>query len=240
LPESRSEIGSLGAAFDKMAADLEEHEREMQTALREKTILIEELNHRVKNMLATVQSVARQSLRNAATGPEGIAAFEGRLLGMAAAYDILTRQSWTHADLRDLVSEVLAPYRGPDGSRIAISGPPVCLSPPQALPVAMALHEMYTNATKYGALSNDNGRVEIHWSFDGTDGQQQLRVHWKESGGPPVQPPVRLGFGMQLIERSLTQALKATVRFEFPPSGFVCEIDSIVSHTRASLTAAKT
>jgi two-component sensor histidine kinase len=228
LPESRSEIGKLGAAFDKMAADLEKREQDMQTALHEKTILIEELNHRVKNMLAAVQSVAHQSLSNAGTASEGIVAFQSRLMGMSAAYDVLTQRSWTHADLHDLASQLLGPYGGPDGRRIAISGPRVSLSPPQALPMAMALHEMCTNATKYGALSKNGGRVDLRWSVSDVDSQKRLHLHWKESGGPAVQAPNRLGFGTRLIERSLVQALSAKVCFNFSPSGFVCEIDGVL------------
>ncbi len=194
-------------------------------------LLVHELNHRVKNTLATVQSIAMQSLR----GLEGEeadaarAAFEARLLALARAHDVLTRESWEGAELRTIVADAILPLEAGDGqsARFSVSGPPLRLVPRLALSIAMALHELGTNAVKYGALSKEGGLVRIEWTVE--HGQETMLIlRWQESGGPPVTPPQRKGFGSRLIERSLARELAGEVELSYEPAGVVCTIKAPV------------
>ena len=194
-------------------------------------LLIHELNHRVKNTLATVQSIALQSLRGL-EGPEAEAAraaFEARLIALARVHDVLTRESWEGAELSSVAADAIRPLDRPDGqpSRFTVSGPPLRLAPRLALSIAMALHELGTNAVKYGALSNDSGRVRIAWSVE-RKGETRLNLRWSESGGPPVRSPTRRGFGSRLIERSLARELAGEVELLYEPGGVVCTIKAPV------------
>jgi PAS domain S-box-containing protein len=195
---------------------LEEHQR----------LLINELNHRVKNTLATVQSIATQTLRNATALDEAQAAFEARLMALSRAHNVLTRENWEGASLRIIVTEAVAPYANAREDRLHVSGPDVRLSPRMALALAMALQELATNAVKYGALSNDTGEIRILWMLDHTKAPPCLYLRWEESGGPPVQAPKRRGFGTRLIERSLALDLEGDARIEFAPTGVVCTVDA--------------
>lgn len=198
-------------------------------------LLIHELNHRVKNTLATVQSIAGQSLRRL-EGEEAAsarAAFEARLLALARVHDVLTRESWEGAELATVVADAIAPLDadGPNGdpqsSRFHVIGPPLRLAPRFALSIAMALHELGTNAVKYGALSREGGRVEIAWSVARVP-DLRLLLRWSESGGPPVVQPTRTGFGSRLIERSLARDLAGDVKLHFATDGVICTIEAPV------------
>src|SRR5262245_13412649 len=194
-----------------------------QVATRERlTLLVNELNHRVKNTLATIQSVARQSLRSAPSLREGQQVFDARIVALSKAHDILTREHWEGAGLRKIVAESLAPHAG-DGSerRLKFHGPEIRLRPKAALALSMASHELATNAVKYGAFSNATGTVEVDWSVD-DDGYFALR--WREEGGPRVAVPGKRGFGSRLIERGLSQDLGGRASLDFPNSGVVCSI----------------
>jgi PAS domain S-box-containing protein len=181
--------------------------------------LMNELNHRVKNTLATVQSLAMQTLRNATTLAEGRAAFEARLLALAKAHDVLTREHWEGAGLDKVVADAIAAYAGDvHESRFQIAGPEVRLQPKAALALSMALHELATNAVKYGALSNGVGSVGISWRLTPGD-PQRFQLSWVESGGPPVDVPRRRGFGSRLIEQGLSQDLAGEVLLDFDRSG---------------------
>ncbi|HEY8616789.1 PAS domain-containing sensor histidine kinase [Phenylobacterium sp.] len=180
-------------------------------------LLLNELNHRVKNTLATIQSIAAQTLRNAASLAQAQADFENRLLALSRTHDILTRRTWEGATAAEIAEGAIQPY-GPE--RFRCEGPTVDLPPQTALSIAMALHELGTNAAKYGALSAPGGRVEIGWTAE-TAG---LRLTWRERGGPPVAPPTRRGFGSRLLERGLARELGGGVRLTFDPQGVVCEI----------------
>jgi PAS domain S-box-containing protein len=197
---------------------------EMKTAEEHQQLLINELNHRVKNTLATVQSIASQSLRNAETASEARDAVEGRLFALSRAHDVLTRENWDGAYLREVVQEAIAPFQAEEHSRFDLHGQDVRLSPRIALAVAMALQELGTNAVKYGALSNQTGRIAISWSITRQTGGMRLELTWKETGGPPVVEPNRRGFGTRLIERSLAQELHGDVTITFAPTGVVCTI----------------
>ena len=200
-----------------------------KAAHQHQQLLINELNHRVKNTLATVQSIAVQTLRSSASDREARAAFEARLLALSKVHNILTRENWEGAALSDIVAEVLAPYKSDHRARFHIDGPDVRLHPRMALPLAMALHELATNATKYGALSNDSGVVSIAWGIKPAPGEQRLWLRWAEAGGPPVAPPARKGFGSRLIERSLVVELGGEATIDYAVSGVVCRVEAPLS-----------
>jgi PAS domain S-box-containing protein len=181
--------------------------------------LVHELNHRVKNTLAIVHATAAQTLRG--VEPELRRAFEGRLEALSAVHDVLTHEYWAGARLDDVVAAVLAPHGGSDGSRFQISGPRVRLLPRAAVGLSMGLNELATNALKYGALSSDEGTVEIQWGV--VDGY--FRLVWTERGGPAVVSPTRRGFGTRLIERSLAQDLGGPTRLSFAPDGVICSFE---------------
>jgi PAS domain S-box-containing protein len=189
-------------------------------------LLINELNHRVKNTLATVQSIATQSLRNAATAVEARDAVEGRLLALSRAHDVLTRENWDGAYLDEVIQQAIEPFQGTQGKRFEISGANIRLPPRIALAIAMAFQELGTNAVKYGALSNDTGHVAIEWTVQNEEGEPHLKMIWREVNGPPVVAPLRRGFGTRLIERSLAQELNGSVQIFFAPAGVVCTIDA--------------
>jgi PAS domain S-box-containing protein len=208
---------TVGVALDITARKKsEDHQR----------LLINELNHRVKNTLATVQSIATQSLRNADTTEAARNAVEGRLFALSRAHDVLTRENWDGAYLREVVQQAIEPFQGHGESRFDIHGPDVRLQPRIALAVAMALQELGTNAVKYGALSDETGRIVIGWTLtDRVDGPR-LDMSWQETGGPPVSTPSRKGFGTRLIERSLAHELHGEVEIRFAPTGLVCWISA--------------
>jgi two-component sensor histidine kinase len=211
-------VGAVSVSLDITERKLaEEHLR----------LLVNELNHRVKNTLATVQSVVFQTLRSWDVDPGVQRTLEARLAALSAAHNVLTERNWESADASDVVAAALAPYRANTG-RFRISGPGLQLRPKTALALSMALHELCTNAVKYGALSNEGGRVEIVWEVAGSPAGQRFRLRWSESGGPPVVPPSRKGFGSRLVERGLAAELRGEVRLSYDPGGLVCTIDAPV------------
>ena len=193
---------------------------ERRAAEKRQRMLINELNHRVKNTLATVQSIAAQTLRSTPNLLTARESFEARLVALAAAHDLLTAQSWHGARLGDVVATALAPFETLERPQIGRSGPPVWLSAPRALALSLALHELATNAAKHGALSTPKGKVTIRWSVSGPS----LTLTWREEGGPRVETPVRAGFGARLLQRSLAQELNGQVEMVFAPEGVRCEI----------------
>ncbi|MEO3433263.1 PAS domain S-box protein [Inquilinus sp. CAU 1745] len=205
----------------KIARDMTERRR----ADVHRRILIRELNHRVKNTLAVIQSIASQTLGHAATIEDARAAFESRLINLAKAHDLLTRENWTGANLADLVSDTVEPLSGGE-DRFRIEGPAVQLVPASALAISMALHELSTNAAKYGALSREDGKVELRWKIESNGEAPRLKLRWEESGGPKVVEPKRKGFGSRLIERALAAELGGEVRVSYEPAGVVCTIDA--------------
>ena len=184
--------------------------------------MIDELNHRVKNTLATVQSLASQSARGAPTPEEFREAFEGRLVALSKAHDQLTMHHWESADLRELLSGSLAPYGGAD--RVTLRGEDLVLRPRAVLSLAMVFHELTTNAAKYGALSVPGGSVEIRWQPVAGADTALLRIDWIEQGGPPVVAPTRRSFGSKLIEGSIAAEYGGSGRLTFDPAGLRCEI----------------
>ncbi len=205
-------LASQAAASLDNAALHESAEREIESRKRTETQqqwLIRELHHRVKNTLATVQAVMGATARASGSMEDFQAAFTGRLASLANTHSLLTEALWQRAPLRQLLRKELSPYDGVDG-RIALEGPDVDLPSDMAVPLGMAMHEMATNAAKYGALSVPEGRVSVTWSEVGG----VLHLEWAESGGPPVRPSNRTGFGSKLIDRVLRVQLQAELEFE--------------------------
>ncbi len=208
-------IGLVGTARDITERKDNERQREL---------LVGELNHRVKNTLAIVQSIAWQTLRSGADPEEARHAFDARLQTLAGAHDILTRNNWEVFGLRQLLDRVLEPFRRADDG-FDLEGPDVQLDARVAVGLALAFHELSTNAGKYGALSTPAGHVSIRWQVVRTDEGSRLRLTWQERGGPEVKPPERRGFGSRLIERGLSTELRGRPEIEFRPDGVVCEIE---------------
>lgn len=182
-------------------------------------LMIAELNHRVKNSLAVVQSLAHQSFsRDDNSREEALNTFEGRLQALASAHTILTDQHWEQADLQEIAEAALRPHGGPD--RIRIEGPATSISPKFAVALSMALHELATNSARFGSLSVPRGRVDLAW----TAGGGRVDIRWAESGGPAVAPPARRRFGTRMIERALAADVGGKVVLEFPPEGVTCLI----------------
>lgn len=202
-----------------IARDMTERRR----ADEHRKTLLGELNHRVKNTISVIQSIASHTLGHASTLDEARNAFDSRLINLAKAHDVLTRESWQSANLEEIVTDTVKPHAGGE-NRFSIEGPDIRLAPSAALAIAMALHELSTNAAKYGALSKDNGRVVVVWQIEGDDADCRLILHWQESGGPPVVKPERKGFGSRLIERALASELGGEVRVDYEPSGLECTI----------------
>jgi two-component sensor histidine kinase len=182
-------------------------------------LLVEELNHRVKNTLAILQAVAVQTFRSASKAERE--KFEGRLGALAEAHNLLSTEKWQGSELQDVVSRVLQPYLLNNPERIRMSGPSVPLSPRLAVVLSMILHEMATNAAKYGALSNDTGTAALDWEIITENAGPKLRLVWTEAGGPPVVAPVQRGFGSRLIERSARDQLGGEATVDFLPRGVV-------------------
>ncbi|WP_375462624.1 sensor histidine kinase [uncultured Methylobacterium sp.] len=190
------------------------------------TLLMQELAHRVKNTLAMVQAVATQTLRNAVSLEAAGEALGARLLALAQAHDVLMQGSWSSASLSGLVAGAVALHGDGVPGRFRVSGPAVTLEARHGLTLALMLHELGTNAAKYGALSTAAGHVVIAWDVVGADADARLRFRWQEVGGPPVAPPTRTGFGTRLIARSLRHSFGGAVDLGFPPSGAVLTLEA--------------
>ena len=184
-------------------------------------LVINELNHRVKNTLAMVQAIAMRTFRDATDMVEAQGQFAARLVALAQADDLLTGERWAGASLRSAIEQAVRPHKQSD-DRCRLTGDDLRISPKTALSLSLAMHELSTNAVKYGAWSNDHGQVRIDWSVD--DGV--LHIEWHEEGGPPVHVPERRGFGSRLIERGLAAELGGTVTLRFEPAGVRCVIDA--------------
>jgi PAS domain S-box-containing protein len=190
-------------------------------------LLINELNHRVKNTLATIQSIARQTFRDEVVSREARNRFTDRLMALSAAHNVLTRENWDAPELTGVAAEAVQAYDDPRDSRISLIGPPVRVRPNAALAISLALHELATNATKYGALARKGGHVDLSWSLSG-DGAE-VRVEWRESGGPTVERPPSQGFGSRLLTSGLASELGRPADLDWRPQGLVCRIVAPVS-----------
>jgi two-component sensor histidine kinase len=209
---ANGEIGQLGAALDSLMDEIAAQQKERR-------LLVQELNHRVKNALATAQAIAGSTFSVSPEARELLPEYSARLVALGRAHDLLTRENWQGAPLREVVDSVIGPLASPS-QRFKVGGPDVEIGPRHALALTMLLHELCTNASKYGALSVPEGRVSILWSTEGAD---VVDLDWTESQGPPVVPPERRGFGTKLIQGSLRGGL-GTVELDFPPEGVSCRI----------------
>jgi two-component sensor histidine kinase len=187
--------------------------------------LIDELNHRVKNTLAVVQSIVWQALRSTPEPKVAREAIESRLFALSRSHDLLTREAWKGAGMRQVISEALQPFRGADSDRITLTGEDVRFPPTAALALSVVFNELGTNALKYGALSNAEGKVRIEWNTLEAPVGRHLILKWQEIGGPLVKPPSHKGFGSNAIERGLPLEFGADVLLDYRPDGLVCTFD---------------
>jgi two-component sensor histidine kinase len=184
--------------------------------------LVDELNHRVKNTLATVQALAAQTIRGEGINKEVLDIFNARLLALSKAHDQLSREGWQHADLRSVIAGVFAPY---GSGRIALEGQNVMVPPKVALTLAMVLHELATNAAKYGALSVPSGELTLSWHLKNGERERLLCLDWHEANGPTVAEPMRRGFGTRLIDRAISGELEGRSVLQFAPAGVRCHME---------------
>lgn len=210
---------ALVDASDAIAARANERKR----AEAHRQLLVNELNHRVKNSLTIAQSIASQTLRSAASVSEARNALSGRLVSLARTHDILTRENWDSAEVADIVSHVIEPYAMPE--RIDAGGETTRLLPSPALTLSLLLHELLTNAAKYGALSVESGTVRIRWRLIETAGGQRLSLSYRESDGPPVNDATHRGFGSRLFAASFASPAEGSIVVEYPRTGALCRID---------------
>ena len=199
------------ANIDRVQAALSQASIELDTRAERQVLLIHELNHRVKNTLATVQALAVQTFRGG--DRDRARTFEQRLVALGAAHDLLTRTVWTAVDIKDVVGQCGDPFDG----RVTADGPSLLLPPEAALALCMILHELQTNSLKYGSLSRPEGRVSMDWSPAG----DAIALRWCETGGPPVNPAVRPGFGTRLIDRLIRTELNGSLERVFDPGGLI-------------------
>jgi PAS domain S-box-containing protein len=198
---------------------------ERKQAEKQQKLLLNELNHRVKNTLAIVLAITGQTFRTAESPEAFREALEARLLALSETHNLLTESAWQGASLHDVARMELMPHANGEQGRVALAGKEVRLGPKGAVTLGMVFHELATNAAKYGALSVPSGRVQITWDLDVIDSERRLRIKWLETGGPPVQAPRRKGFGLRLIERGLGREFAGGVSIEFSPDGVCCVMD---------------
>jgi two-component sensor histidine kinase len=210
---------SAGNVAGSVAAFMDITDRKQAEAQRD--LLVAELSHRVKNTLATVISIAQQSFSRGQPADEARQSFQSRIRALAQTHSRLAEASWSGVSLETILLDELAPYR--NEGNVRMSGPKVRLTPRCSLTLGMAIHELATNAAKYGALSSPAGSVRIAWEISPKD--NQLAIRWVEIGGPAVAPPARSGFGRLLLERALASDLKGDVRLDFAESGLKCDIE---------------
>jgi two-component sensor histidine kinase len=184
-------------------------------------VVIGELHHRVKNTLAIVSAITSQSIKSASTLEEAGITIGDRLHALGVAQDLLLRERWAGAGCRTLIESAVKAFQSKGLDQFKIVGENIAISSGPAVSLSMVIHELCTNAVKYGALSVPNGRVSISW----TAAEERFKLHWKESGGPPVQEPSRKRFGSRLIERALPGQLHGEARLKFEPDGLRCEVN---------------
>lgn len=199
----------------------------LKEADERREFLIHELDHRVKNTMASVQGLARQTLRSSDDKESFVESFTDRLQALSRAHVLLTRRMWKNADLHGLAAEAVAPLPGKD--RISISGPDIVMTPESSVAMLLAIHELGVNATKFGALSRPGGHVDLTWSVDRGRQPAGFVLEWRETGGPAVTAPAARGVGCQWIERGLSHALGGTGRIEFDRTGAVFTLKTQLS-----------
>ena len=222
---------TIGAAIDAFLDELALRREQQQQDERMRQLLIHELDHRIKNILSMVQAVARQTFRSSQSMEEASEAFFRRLNAMAGAHRLLTR-NWQSASLKATVETAVAPFEDPSHPRFSIAGGDLEVTSSVALSLSMALHELCTNAAKYGALSTESGRIDICWRFG--DASEAFSFTWQERQGPSVRPPQREGFGTLMIERVLSQQLQADIQLDYLPEGLHFRMSAPISRLVSS------
>lgn len=206
--------------------EVEVHLKERQDVQERQSLLIRELHHRVKNTLATVQGLLGATARSTHSIEEFYLSFSNRIVSLANTHNLLTETYWQTASLHDILRTELSPYENQTDGRLVLAGPTVELTADLAVPTGMAIHELTTNAAKYGALSVPQGRVMVTWDVTTRDEKRSLRLEWVERGGPSVRKPHYKGFGSTLLQRVLTTQCNAEIRFEFEPEGLRFRMDA--------------
>jgi two-component sensor histidine kinase len=233
LPEMLGNVTVLERPFHpavlanaaKSALRARARQREVEAHHERQALLIAELNHRVKNTLATVQSLAHQTFKQPTSSQAARERFEARLMSLSRTHNLLNESSWTGASLREVLALELEPYIADRPQRLVSSGPPLELQAPAAVALGMILHELATNAAKYGALSRANGYLCVEWSVrEEKENQSVLWLRWVERDGPIVMQPSHRGFGSRLIETTARHQLDGRVDLHFDPEGLVCEL----------------
>jgi two-component sensor histidine kinase len=215
-------IGWLTARVARFNRQLQEAVKDLRQAQDHLQLLLRELGHRVRNMLATIESISFQTARHSRSLPEFQKAFSDRIRALANMQDILSAAHWSAVQVRELImAEISA--RMAEG-QISIDGPDAPLAPLAALALHMVIHELCTNSVKYGALSNATGAISIVWSLEDRGNQAYFRLLWRESGGPPVELPTRQGFGSELLQQTIEYELGGTLELSFPRTGAMCEL----------------
>lgn len=219
MVRGRAEYDANGAPVRATGVSLDITQRKRTEA--QQNALISELNHRVKNTLAMVQSIALQTGLGAQSPADFIQAFDGRIQALVGAHDLLTANSWSGARLDDVIRRTVTPHAA---GRVTIAGPPVRLKAEPAVTMHMAFHELTTNALKYGALSTADGSVSVTWTIDRASTPAVVHITWTERGGPPVAPPARRGFGTSLLQTGLAREFGGDALLTFAPGGLVCDM----------------
>jgi two-component sensor histidine kinase len=196
-------------------------------------LINEELKHRVKNTLTVLGAVATQTFRDVSSKAD-LEKYQGRIAAFARAHDLLTAANWAAAPLGDVISTALIPYRTGEG-RFAVSGPALIVKSRQALALSLAIHELATNAMKYGALTVASGRVSITWEIEDQQGEPKFVFVWQELGGPPASKPTSVGFGSRLISRVLQDDFRGTVEVSYGSTGLVCRLTAPLESLATSL-----
>jgi two-component sensor histidine kinase len=225
------EVGQV--AYALMAASRELKQKDERQAL-----LINELNHRVKNTLATIQSMATLTARSAPNSDVYKEGLEARIIALSKTHDLLTAAAWETVSLRDLLKSELAPYDDGTGQRVHLDGPVVPLAPRVAVALGMAAHELATNAAKHGSLSQPEGRVHVQWEVEQTPEGTRLHLTWKESGGPQVVTPSRTGFGSRLLQKGVARDLNGDIHLDFAVEGLGCRMLVALDEVGATTQAA--
>jgi two-component sensor histidine kinase len=224
-----SELSVLAASIDGYMDSLAAAHADREAAEERRELLLREMNHRIKNVLAAVQAIANQTFKGRAT-PESLKTFGSRLRAMAATHDLLVTENWESADLRETLAAALDPFGSDVRRRFNLEGPPVEVTAKAALALSLALHELCTNAAKYGALTTPEGEVSLRWRLAAGENGDRLQLFWTERRGPPVAPPEHAGFGTRLIRTALASELGATADLVFAEAGveFVLDADAAV------------
>jgi len=229
------ELEAVGEAFDRMLDELSLRQAAREAAEAQRQLLVDELTHRVKNTLALAQAIASQSLRGAGDIGAVREVFQSRLRALADAHDVLTANNWEAADLHDMLERTLRPYRDGLADRFALCGPRLRLQPRATLALGLAVHELATNAVKYGSLAAENGRVRLTWAVEGDGADARFVMDWIERGGPEIAAPARTGFGSRLIQSALGAELRGTARMQFAAEGLTCRVEAPLPAVAAAM-----